>query len=202
MTGFSLYDRASGAPKSMAFVYRASHNGFITTNSDAFDVTISETAQNAVTLAYTNAFFRQHLRGETQWQGMFEGAWKPASVTSAGVELYVQHRKPGSQTVDDFQTVPTWQGSSSGGVVDHGGSLPIDPREGRLVNVGPTPGLDPHSPHDSKGLEIKWDGLGDRLVWTIPRDRATCQRFPSSACASRSAKQAPSTRPASHRISG
>jgi hypothetical protein len=34
-TGFAHYDRANGSKKSMCFVYRATHNGFITDNHDA-----------------------------------------------------------------------------------------------------------------------------------------------------------------------
>ena len=171
MSGFSLYDRASDAPKSMAFVYRATHNGFITTNSDnPGDSPIPEATQKAITQAYANAFFRQHLRGEAQWQGIFRGEWKPASVIATGAELYVQYREPGGKTIDDFEgAVANWQASTIGGSVSHGGTLPVDPFEARLFDFSPgNPGLDTQSPHDSKGLKVRWDTIGDRLVWTIP----------------------------------
>ena len=80
-TGFSLY-RANGSDKSMAFVYRATHNGFITTNFDgplwggenAADL-LEENHQKAITKAYMNAFFRRYLKNETVWQGIFTGEW-------------------------------------------------------------------------------------------------------------------------------
>jgi dienelactone hydrolase len=171
MTGFSLYDRAADAPKSMAFIYRATHNGFITTNSDnPGDTPLSEATQQAITRAYTTAFFRQHLRSESKWNGMFTGEWKPASVAATGAELYLQHSTPGGKTVDNFEgAVANWQTSTLGGAVSHGGSLPVDPEEGRLFDFPPgNPGLDNKSPHDSKGLKVRWDNAGDRLVWTIP----------------------------------
>jgi hypothetical protein len=170
-TGFSLYDRASGAMKTMGFVYRATHNGFVTTNYDnPGDSPLPEAAQRAITQAYANAFFRQHLRSEATWEGMFTGLWKPASVAASGAEIYFQYRVPGGKVVDEFEgAVPDWQSSTLGGGVSHGGTLPSNPGEGRLFDFPPTqPGLDTQSPHYSNGLKVNWDQLGDRLAWSIP----------------------------------
>lgn len=172
-TGFSLYDRATGGPKSMAFVYRATHNGFITANSDSNDNPLDPAVQQAVTQAYATAFFRQRLRGEQEWGGMFTGEWKPASVLASGAELYVQHRVPGGRVVDDFENAPAaWQSSTIQGMVSESGLPPQPPAaiaEDRLFDYPPNnPGLDPHSPHDSRGLNIRWDSPGDRVLWTIP----------------------------------
>ncbi len=171
MTGFSLYDRAADAPKSMAFVYRATHNGFITTNSDnPLDQPLPETAQQAITKAYTNAFFRRHLYNEPRWDGLFTGEWRPASVAGTGAEIYVQYRAPGGKVVDDFEgAVENWQSSTIGGSVSHGGTLAVAPSEARMFDYPPAkPGLDPKSPHDSRGLGVSWNNIGDRLTWTIP----------------------------------
>jgi dienelactone hydrolase len=171
-TGFSLYDRAGGAPKSMAFLYRATHNGFITSNSDNGEAgVIAPATQQAVTKAYTTAFFRRHLRNEPEWEGMFSGEWKPASVAATGAELHVQYRVPGGRTADDFEGggAPNWQASTIGGTVSHGGTLPADPSEGRLIHYPlANPGLDTQSPHDSKGLRLQWNNAGDRLTFSIP----------------------------------
>ena len=184
MTGFSLWDRAAArAPKSMIFVYRATHNGFITTNSDnPADQPLPEAMQKTIVQAYLTAFFRQHLRNERRWDGMFAGELKPASVAATGAEIYMQHRAPGGKTIDDFETAGTnWQSSTIGGSVSHGGTLPVDPIKGRLFDYPPnSPGLDPKSPHDSKGLKIWWDNTGGslgRLAWTIPPAHKNVRRF-------------------------
>ena len=183
MTGFSLYDRAAGAPKSMAFVYRATHNGFITMNSDnPSDQPLPPAAQQTIVQAYLTAFFRQYLRAEPRWNGMFANELQPASVAATGAEIYTQHRTPGGKTIDDFQTAGSnWQSSTIGGTVSHGGTLPVDPSKDRLFDDSPTiPGLDLKSPDDTKGLKIRWDntsGHVGRLVWTIPHAHRNVSRF-------------------------
>lgn len=183
MTGFSLYDRAVGAPKSMAFVYRATHNGFITANYDNLgDQPLPPATQQAIVQAYLTAFFRRYLRGESRWNGMFVNDLQAASVAVTGAEIHMQHRMPGGKTIDDFQTAGTnWQSSTIGGTVSHGGTLPVNPSKGRLFDFPPTnPGLDSQSPGDTKGLKIRWDNTGGqlgRLVWTIPHAHKNVKRF-------------------------
>jgi len=169
MTGFSLYDRASGAPKSMAFVYRATHNGFITGNESG-DNPISVADQQAIVKAYLTAFFRRHLRGEAQWDGAFTGEWQPASANATGAQIYFQYQAPGGKSVDNFEgPILDWQSSTVGASVSHGATLPSDPAENRMFDYPPNnPGLDSRSPHDTQGLKIRWDDIGQRLVWTIP----------------------------------
>jgi hypothetical protein len=171
MTGFSLYDRAGDARKSMLFVYKATHNGFVTSNSDNGEVgVLAPATQQAVTQAYLTGFFRRYLRNEMQWEGMFTGEWTPPSVAATGAEHYVQQGEPGGKTIDDFEgTAADWQTSTIGGTVGHGGTLPADPGEDRLFEFpGTTAGLDPKSPHDTKGLRVQWNNAGDRLTFAIP----------------------------------
>lgn len=174
-TGFSLYDRASGAKKSMVFVYKATHNGFITDNHDApWESEIEANMldpdiQRKITLAYMNAFFRRHLKSESKWEGMFTGEWKPASVAQTSAILYTQYQDPSQKAVDNFEgVVPNWQASTIGGTVAHNATLPADPAEGKMNDHPQAPGLDPKSPHDTKGLRLRWNNLGDRLVFQIP----------------------------------
>ncbi|MHC4692048.1 MAG: hypothetical protein ACYS67_04840 [Planctomycetota bacterium] len=174
-TGFALYDRASGSRKSMCFVYRATHNGFITSNVDATwdgDVVANMepvATQQAFSKAYMNAFYRWHLKNESQWEGMFAGEWTPASVSTTGAKFYIQHQDKGTNTkvVDDFEGAINWQASTIGGTVDHGGTRPVDPSEGKM-SAAVIAGLDPKSPHDTQGLKIKWNNAGDKLVFSIP----------------------------------
>jgi len=167
--GFSLYDRAAGTPKHMVFVYGASHNGFITTNSDALDA-IDPTMQQAVTLAYVNAFFRLHVQHDVRFEGIFSGDWEPPSVSATGVKLYVQSRSPDQRTVDDFSGGP-WTTSTIGGansVTQMG--LAAQPSKGKLCDYSmASPGLDPLSPHDDQGLSVRWANAGARIEWSIPQ---------------------------------
>lgn len=168
-TGFAEWDRTSGASKMSVFVHRATHNGFITSNydADAGDVPslLPPADQQKVTFAYMNAFFRRYLKGEDFWDGMFSGHWRPASVP-APVELYTQFRAGGSTTVDDFQSGAAWNVTSAGGTAQQTG-LPQDPNEGKLHDHPNAPGIDAHSPHDSRGLRLRWDSNGDELVFTL-----------------------------------
>ena len=171
--GFSLYDRANSNFKSMCFLLKATHNGFITSNVDApwdgdniMDMEPVAT-QQAYVKAYMNAFFRWHLLNEPQWDGMFKGEWKPASVSSTGAKSYMQYRDTTLKTVDDFEGLLNWQQSSIGGTVTHSMTLPVDPSENKM-SAAVLAGLDPKSPHDTQGLKIKWNNAGDRLEFSIP----------------------------------
>ena len=172
-TGFAHYDRANGATKSMCFVYRATHNGFITSNVDApwdGDVIANMepvTTQQAFTKAYMNAFYRWHLKNEPIWTGMFAGEWTPGSVSSTGAKFYIQYRDPTNDVIDDFEDAINWQTSSAGGTVSHGATLPVDPSEGKM-SAAVIAGLDPKSPHDTQGLKVRWDDAGDKLLFTVP----------------------------------
>jgi hypothetical protein len=174
-TGFALCDRANGSVKSMCFVYRATHNGFITGNYDApWDGDTEANmepvpTQQAFTKAYMNAFFRWHLKNEQQWDGMFKGDWTPSSISSTGAKFYIQYDNDASaRIVDDFEGAVNWQASTIGGTVSHGATLPVDPSEDKM-SAAVIAGLDPKSPHDTQGMKIKWDNFNDKLVFSIPQ---------------------------------
>lgn len=170
-TGFAHYDRANGSKKSMCFVYRATHNGFITSNYEADygdipDLLLPDT-QKAFTKAYMNAFYRWHLKNESQWEGMFAGEWTPGSVSATGAKSYIQYNDPTTKIVDEFEGAINWQASTIGGTVDHNGTLPVDPSEGKM-SAAVIAGLDPKSPHDTQGLKVKWNDTVDKLIFSIP----------------------------------
>jgi hypothetical protein len=167
-SGFSLYDRFQDQDKSMAFVYDASHNGFVTHN-EVFGappppplMTVAD--QQKILLAYCNAFCRLQLLGEIDWQGMFTGEWKPPQVNTTGATIAVQYRDTTRRTVDAFEGphAPTdWQTSTIGGAVTQVG-LPSPPIETQLfVN-------DNASPHDTGGLRLIWNSADDQLVFAVP----------------------------------
>lgn len=176
-TGFELYDRASGLRKSMAFVYRACHDRFNTVWGDGDfyfgeltpgDIArvLSADSHQKTALGYMTAFFRQHLRGESQWAGIFKGEWVPAAVTASdgNMRIYVQYEDTTVETVDNFEgphTATSWQTNTLGGPVSQLG-LPATPQENDLRV------LDPQSPHATAGLLLRWDNVTDSLRFDLP----------------------------------
>jgi hypothetical protein len=178
-TGFELYDRASGLRKSMAFVYRSCHDRYNTVWGDG-DITawwsklgptdvprvLSVDAHHKIAMGYMTAFFRQHLRAESQWAGIFRGEWMPAAVRASDgdMRIYVQFEDVSVETVDNFEgphTATSWQTSTIGGAVSQVG-LPATPQENNLRS------LDPQSPHATAGLMLRWDNLNDSLRFDVP----------------------------------
>ena len=171
--GFSLYDRASGAPKTMAWLYGATHNRFNEVGPDVdlhwkrgaadYPKIMNATTHRTVALAYMTGFFRWQLYGANEYQGMFKGEWTPASVAQAEPsinKIYIQHRAASTSVVDDFEQTPhNWQ-TGTNVSVDDSNTLPVDPQEGALAS------LDSHSPHDTGGLLLRWDNQSDKLVFT------------------------------------
>jgi hypothetical protein len=176
-TGFSLSDRFDGQEKSMAFVYNATHNGFVTHN-EAFGtppvpplMTVAD--QQKILLAYCNAFSRMHVLGELQWRGMFTGEWKPPAVAATGAMIAVQFRSPTRRGVDEFEgphAPNDWQTSSIGGAVTQSG-LTATPVEAQLYPQ------DNQSPHDTGGLRLVWDGPTDQLVFDVPPGQGDVSAF-------------------------
>jgi hypothetical protein len=187
-TGFELYDHASGMKKSMVFVYRSCHDRYNTVWGDG-DLTagwssltptdvarvLSVTSHHNVAMGYMTAFFRQYLRNETQWEGLFKGEWIPAAVqaSDADMRIYVQYEDTTVRTVDDFEgahTATSWSSSTIGGAVTQTG-LPSTPQENDLRII------DPQSPHLTGGLAIQWDNIGDKLHYDIPPGQRDVHAF-------------------------
>lgn len=170
-TGFALWDRAAGSEKTMAFVYLATHNGFVTTNSDSADAgLLTPAVQKSITMAYMNAYFRMRLKNEAQWVGMFTGEWKPGSVSATTAQMFTQYQATGTRVVDNFEGPVNWQVSTINDTVASV-SLPVNPDEGKLRT------LDTHSPHDSKGLKVRWDNNTDGLEFSIPAGQRDVSGF-------------------------
>lgn len=99
-TGFSIYDRANGAVKSMHFAYGATHNRFNTTwgteggalpNSSEL---INSDAHKAIAKGYMAAFMRRHLLGEADLDSVMKGEWVPTAVQTADggkAKIYTQY---------------------------------------------------------------------------------------------------------------
>ena len=185
-TGFELYDNASGMKKSMMFVYRSCHDRYNTvwgdgdfyfgqlTMADQARV-LSADAHRKIATGYMTAFYRQYLRAETQWEGIFRGEWVPAAVQAAdaNMKIYPQYEDTTVRTIDDFEgphTGTSWQTSTIGGAVVQTG-LPSPPQENDLRT------MDAHSPHQSAGLLLAWDNVTDSLRYDIPAGQRDVHNF-------------------------
>lgn len=187
-TGFAIYDRASGAVKSMVFVYGAIHDRFNTVwgsgdlnfgqlGGSDFAKVITENAHHTIAQGYMTAFYRRQLRGETQWEGIFTGEWRPAAVDAAdggSVKTYHQYETTTITDVDDFDgahTATSWQTSTIGGAVSDDGTLPAQPVDDNLWN------LDTSSPHDTGGLQVQWNNTTQHLRFDLPAGQGDVSGF-------------------------
>jgi hypothetical protein len=172
-TGFPLYDRARDARKSFVLVYGATHDRFTTIGADTdlnwsrgpadYPKILAATTHQTIAKGYMTAFFRWHLRAEDQWIGIFRGDFVPAAVAQSEpskLKILVQYSDVGAHNVDDF-TSASWQVATDGSLVD-GATLPAVPQQALLYN------LDAHSPHDTAGLQLSWNQLGEKLSYTFP----------------------------------
>jgi hypothetical protein len=165
--GFSLYDRTKNLTvKSMSFVYNATHNGFITDNKDfKKGGVLAPAVQSHTALAYMNAFMRQHLLGENIWKPYFTGEFIPGST--AYNDIFQQYKEmfgANFKMIDNFEDgLNDVNKSSSGEAVTYSksGTSSAVLAEG-LVNV-----LDPHSPHETRGLKITAWAKSDKLMFTV-----------------------------------
>jgi hypothetical protein len=185
-TGFELYDNASGMKKSMMFVYRSCHDRYNTVwgDGDLYFGELTPTDQarvlsvdshHKIAMGYMTAFYRQYLRAETQWDGLFRGEWVPAAVQASdpNMKIYPQYQDTTVRTVDDFEgphTSTSWQTSAIGGAVTQTG-LPAMPQENDLRT------LDAHSPHQTSGLLLSWDNLTDSLHYDVPVGQRDIHNF-------------------------
>jgi hypothetical protein len=172
--------------KSMAFVYRACHDRFNTVWGDgdfffgqmtAADqaAVLSANSHQLIAKGYMTAFFRQCLKQETQWSGIFRGEWIPAAVqaSDANMKIYTQYEDTTVRTVDDFEGVhsaTSWQTSTIGGAVTQSG-LPAAPQENDLRT------MDAHSPHLAAGLSVRWDSTTDTIDYAIPAGQRDISGF-------------------------
>lgn len=163
--GFSIYDRTgNNTEKAMAFVYGATHNGFITTNADYLQSyslphnprLLDVNNQRAITLAYMNAFMRLHIKGESQWRQLFHGTYIPPSANHT--EIYPQFKDmesvvPANKLILDFESSATTV-SLNGFPV--GGDLTYD---AAVV-------LSDRTSHETRAIRLNWSAA-DNLSFDV-----------------------------------
>lgn len=163
-TGFRFYDRAT-VEKSMVFIYGATHNRFNTEwgtewRVDTSSPKILSVAQHHNLLkGYMTAFMQVHLQGRTEQNDYFTGELKIPSVSTA--DAHTQYRPPSNLTLDDFETEPALDTNSLTGTVNYT-DLDGLPEEEVMGTI------DPHSPHQTRGLRLRWNMLTATYQSEIP----------------------------------
>jgi hypothetical protein len=177
---FSQFDRASNSTeKTMLFVKAGTHNGFITDNHDyPFDSSpASYIDQRAVNKAYTNAFFRTNLKGESIWRTYLQGKQIPKSLLLK--DLYIQHRNMTAPSVigsfngitsGDFATLVT---AGTGATV---AKTEFDKR-GTSPAYNNTSRKDPYSPHFNDGLYVEYAHAGATVTINVPSAKKDISSF-------------------------
>ncbi|MBL9079941.1 MAG: hypothetical protein JNL08_20775 [Planctomycetes bacterium] len=173
-TVFAIYDRAgtegsvegllspaANLKKAMVFVHGATHRGFLDGCNVLDGGTIGCTAHGDVARGYLTAFLRWQVAGEDAYRSYFDGTAVPTRVRLADVELFRQFSDHPRRVLDNFEQ-NGWNVNTRGGaVVATAGISSID--EDDLWQ------LDPNTPHDTRGLRVRWSGgLPKYVGWNLP----------------------------------
>lgn len=169
-TGFRFYDRAT-IEKSMVFIYGATHNRFNTEwgTESKVDTSspkiLSKTQHENLLKGYMTAYMQVHLQGRSEQNDYFTGELKIPSVSS--IDVHTQYRLPSNLTLDDFETEPALDTSSLAGNASLTGNVTYANLNG-LPEEGVMGTIDPNSPHQTRGLRLKWNLLTATYQSKIP----------------------------------
>ena len=165
-TGFAIYDRAGtegdteygGAPawlvnKSMVFVEHADHlrwaEGCTDPNQFALYKPLDCQQHHDALAAYSNAFLKMHLKGESSLEPYFTGDWTPKALADADVHVTHQHSQATGRRVIDMVGFGGWEFATLGTV-----SKSFNVTVAKKGTLWDWPGYT--SPHDTKGLVLQW----------------------------------------------
>jgi hypothetical protein len=163
-TGFRFYDRAT-VEKAMVFIYGATHNRFNTQwgtevkVDDASPKVLSVDQHHQLLCGYMTAFMQVNLQGRTEQVDYLTGELKIPQVSS--VDVHTQYRQSSNLTLDDFESHPSLNQNTLGGTVNFA-NLDGMPQEDLMGTI------DPNSPHQTKGLRLKWNVLTGTYQTQIP----------------------------------
>ena len=163
-TGFRFYDRAT-VEKAMAFIYGATHNRFNTEWGTEYKVdgsspkVLSVTQHQKLLCGYMTAFLQVHLQGRTEQIDYLTGDLKIPQVAS--LEVHTQYRQTSNLTLDDFESHASLNQNTLGGNVVFA-NLDGAPQENLLGTI------DSNSPHQTKGLQLKWNAVTGTYQTQIP----------------------------------
>jgi Chlorophyllase enzyme len=169
-TGFRFYDRAT-VEKAMVFVPRATHNRFNTVwgtdgKLDANNpILLDDATHHNLLVGYMTAFLEVHIEGKAEQNDYMKGEITLPQASS--VALQTQYRPdvaaaPGRLTLDDFETNPAPALSSLNGTVTFANIDGGAPTENTLGV------LDPNSPHQTRGMRLKWSASSATYRSEIP----------------------------------
>jgi hypothetical protein len=172
-TAFAIWDRAgtegsiegllspaANVTKSMVFVEGATHRGFLDGCNVIAGGTIGCVSHRDVAKGYMNAFLRWRVLNQSAYRPYFTGAAVPTKVRVADVVVQTQFRGNPVRVLDNFEQAP-WNVNTRGGSVVTGAGI-VTVAEDDLWQ------LEPSSPHDTKGLRVRWSGVSSFVGWALP----------------------------------
>ena len=173
-TAFAIYDRAgtegsvegilspaANLKKAMVFVHGATHRGFEDGCNQAEAIALSCASHHDVARGYVTAWLRWQVANETAYRAYFDGTAVPTSVRIEDVEVFEQFSDHPRRVLDNFEQAG-WNSNTRGGAVVAGSGIAVI-ADGELWQ------LDANAPHDTRGLRVKWGGVGAKYVgWNLP----------------------------------
>jgi hypothetical protein len=189
-SGFTLYDRAYDQEKSMIYMQRATHNGFITSNADDIRLAqnqyglvvnpadlLDDEVQFSASKAYFNGWFRKHLYEESFWSPYYTGENFPESVQSDRIIVQYEPKSTSSRLFTDPSYLP--RGGAVGGLGVYSGDpadiVTGDLRDGYGFDLLTLQGTGA-SPCYSSGVFVDWEA-GSEVTYTaaLAQDVTTYQ---------------------------
>ena len=199
--GFGFYDRAGtefapppdGLTKSMVWIYRRRHNGFVAPPIFTEEVgilpdpeSLSDETHHMLLKAYANGFLRWHLKNHWHYRDLFSGAARSPKVQEVAddngdgeVKVYLQYSEGGGarrRVIDNFECPEScggpgepqcWEISTLGEEVIKVGDNSVA-AEIRLENHDTE-----YEKHRTRALFMRWDEVAPidvpRLHFNVPQ---------------------------------
>ena len=165
--------------KSMAFVYGATHDGWLTSPNLCYPHTgyFSYDDMTCIAKAYLTGFLRWRIFGQDQYEGMFRGAWKPGSVAAMTTTKSDGWGNPEGSPVRLF----TQFSSEIRRVVNHFDGPDVNYTKSPSLQIARADSmlLSSHSPHDTVALRVTWQSanVSQYLRFTVPEGQRDLKRF-------------------------
>jgi hypothetical protein len=171
-TAFAIYDRAGdessvegvltladNLEKAMVLIEGATHRGFLDACNILAGGPIGCDAHGDAAKGYFNAFLRWKVNNQAAYAAYFDAGAVPTTLRVAEVDTFPQFGGHPRRVLDNFE-----QGGMATNTM--GGSVSTS---GNIVSAVENEAwqLDASSPHDTRGLRVRWNGVG-QIGWSVP----------------------------------
>lgn len=171
-TAFAIYDRAGdessveglllpvdNIEKAMILIEGATHRGFLDGCNFLEGGLIGCDAHKDAAKGYFNAFLRWKVKNQAAYSAYFDAGAVPTRLRVAEVNTFPQFGGIPRRVLDNFEQAP-WSTNTMGGGVQTFGMV-AGVAENELWQ------LDASVPHDTRGLRVRWSGIG-QVGWAVP----------------------------------